>query len=121
MNGGGGGKYLAMYAESTKEKVDDITNVANASPIEEKILLNAQVVAVTHLTTQKTCICCGSQVEENVNESTLMRCSLANCMMLQKNRNLYQSHIGEIDVHLRLIVRNLDFSGQHVDGTSPNH
>ena len=76
---------MAMYAESTIEKVDDITNVANASPNEEKkILLNAQVVAVTHLATQKTCIRCGSRVEENVNDSTLMRCSLASCMMLQK-------------------------------------
>ena len=31
----GGGKYLAMYTESTIEKVDDMRNVVNASPNEE--------------------------------------------------------------------------------------
>ena len=80
----GGGKYLAMYAESTIEKVDELRNVVNPSHDEEKILLDAQIVAVTHLTIQKTCIRCGSRVEENIDNSMLMRCSLANCMMLQK-------------------------------------
>ena len=60
-------------------------NVANTSPSDDdNILLDAEVVAVTQLHTQKTCVRCGSRVEEDINNLTLARCSLADCMMLQK-------------------------------------
>ncbi len=75
--------FIPNVRESTIEKVDDMANVVNASPplTKRRSCSIPQIVAVTHLTTQKTWI---RWVEENVNNSTLMRCSLANCMLQQK-------------------------------------
>ena len=81
----GGTKYLAMYTDSQVTTVDMLDVVATSDPTDdEKILQDAQIVAVTQLGRYRACMRCGARVEPSLEESTFARCSIQECMMLQK-------------------------------------
>ena len=79
-------QYLAMYTDSQVTTIEDMLDVvATSHPTDdEKVLQDAQIVAVTQPGSYRACMCCGARVEPSLEESTFTRCSIQECMMLQK-------------------------------------
>ena len=75
-----------MYTDSQVTTIEDMLDVvATSHPTDdEKVLQDAQIVAVTQPGSYRACMCCGARVEPSLEESTFTRCSIQECMMLQK-------------------------------------
>ena len=79
----GGTKYLSMGSESKFIPIEEIKDAKSVAKDYESMLEGAQIVAVSQFGSYKACMCCGARVEPSADNS-FGRCSIQDCMMLQK-------------------------------------